>query len=771
KEQAHKLPNQMSGGQMQRVAIARAMINNPTILLADEPTGALDTETSLQVMDLLKEVAKDHLVVMVTHNPELAEQYANRIIRLKDGRITEDTNAFDTTARIVSTDNMGKTSMSFFTALSLSLRNLMTKKLRTFMTAFAGSIGILGISLILSVSSGVQNYIDQMQEETLSTYPLTIESETADTTSIITSIMGTITDAFENDADVTEAQVVSSMFAQIGTNDISAFKNRFENAPKQLKAGINAVQYTYGVRPLIYSESFEFGVVQLNPSKMFANTMAQYMSMSSLSGSMNMFQQMVDNQELLNSQYDLLIGKWPEQYDEVIMIISEKHAISDFMVYSLGWRDPAELKDMIQKVMAGEESTYENEAMSWSYEDFLNTEFKMVLPGNLYKYNKKYNVYEDMTDDEDYMKEVIKDGVSLKVVGVIAKKAGVSATCMQDGIAYRSDLIDYIIKESYKSPIVQKQLNNEDVDVFSGKTFEELRDESDDKGTMDFEDMISIDEEALKNAFGMDIDQKTIEKMISDSTTTISDSLTTDTSAATGKVSDTFIYLAKDMINSYIETHADPQSGMAMLSGSEIAGVVSGYMSGETANSRMQKLTDEYMVPVDAYKNLYSPLLTSLLQAYLTSANEVTEFDESLMAPLMPAMVDTLVSGFADSAPIQQAFGQLGTVMTEAKMKVSVLTEVGTLSGSLIKTLTGGIRFDTDAFANAFKFNMDEDELSRLMSAYLSADEDANYVTNLAKLGYADINKPTAMSIYLKDFDAKEQFKTFVEDYNAEMEQ
>lgn len=418
--QLHKRPNQMSGGQMQRVAVARALVNDPDILLADEPTGALDSETSVQIMELLKAVSKDRLVVMVTHNPELAEDYANRIVRVKDGRIISDTNPYQVEEAALEAPkhkNMGRASMSPLTALSLSFNNLWTKKARTLLTAFAGSIGIIGIALIMSLSTGFQNYIDKIQADTLSNYPLTIQSETADMSATMMGIGAAMMDiANAQDETVVEQPMVTQMFSQISTNDLGAFKAYLNEHYEEIGHTVNAIKYSYGVKPRIYAADTA-SVLQVNP----ATLMSKLMGGSSMSAYMqtDVFQEMIDNRELLESQYDILRGRWPERYDELIVVLQEPDRITDYMAYTLGLKDMKTLDDMIAQVMSGQEVADSGESMQWSYDDLMAMEFKLVAASDLYRYNAEYGVWEDMSDDQGYMKDLIEDGEGLKIVGII----------------------------------------------------------------------------------------------------------------------------------------------------------------------------------------------------------------------------------------------------------------------------------------------------------------------------------------------------------------
>ena len=499
KEQSHKKPNQMSGGQMQRVAIARALVNDPKILLADEPTGALDTKTSVQVMDLLKEVANDRLVVMVTHNPELAEQYSNRIVRLKDGQITDDTNPL-----IIESEesgihkNLGKASMNLATSFGLSLNNLMTKKGRTFLTAFAGSIGIIGIALILSLSTGFQNYIDQIQEETMNSYPLTINSEEGDLASIILS-MQAIRDVKAEGNSLVEQQYITSFTDSISNNDLKSFMLYLDEHPEEYKDDVRMIRKSYAVSPVIYTVDSTDRLAQIYPTSSSGGGI--FASMSLGGGSMSTFSEMIEPERMKN-EYTVAYGKWPEKYNELALCVMDPNQISDLLLYSLGFRDTKELSDIMKDLYLGEKITVHNEPMTVSYDEILGREFKLIEPSSKYKWNEEYEIYEDMSDDDDYMRDVYKDAEPLKITAIIYKPqekgSGSSSTT---GVLYLPELTSYVMNKAYSSEIVLAQLRDPDYDVFSGKAFDD-----EDEDELNFEDMITVDEDLLAEAFVINMD-------------------------------------------------------------------------------------------------------------------------------------------------------------------------------------------------------------------------------------------------------------------------
>ena len=474
-EQIHKKPNQLSGGQMQRVAIARALVNDPEIILADEPTGALDTQTSVQVMEILKKISKDRLIIMVTHNPDLAEKYSTRIINILDGKITGDSNPYsieeeEKEDRTPKADS--KVSMNFLTALSLSKNNLMTKKGRTILTAFAGSIGIIGIALILSLSSGMQSYINRVEEDTLSSYPITVQEETIDMASMMTSLMGENEETEHEDGKMYSKNIVNDMLSTISTkvqsNNLEEFKKYLDDENSEIRDYMNAVQYSYNLDLNIYKED-EDDVVQVNPSQIFSKLGMENME-NMMVAETDVWQELLDNQELLESQYDVLAGKWPENYNEVVLIVNENNEIYDYTLYALGILDQDELEDKYQRILDGEE--VEDEAIKeYTYEELLNTKFKVLL--NTDYYEKDGDIWIDNSEDEDYIKEKLENAEEIKIAGIIRQKEGTVATAMSGTIGYTKELKEYVINKVNGAEIVKEQKENQDINVFTGAEFPE----------------------------------------------------------------------------------------------------------------------------------------------------------------------------------------------------------------------------------------------------------------------------------------------------------
>jgi len=506
-EQIHKKPNQMSGGQMQRVAIARALVNNPDILLADEPTGALDTETSIQIMELLKEISKDRLIIMVTHNPELAKNYSTRIVKLLDGVITDDSDPYTledmeadirakeaakvktSEKKIKKSGKKQKTSMSFFTALSLSFNNLMTKKTRTILTAFAGSIGIIGIAMILSISNGIQLYIDRVQRDTLSSYPITLQAESIDISSMVTSMTGN-SDSEEHEdkskiySNDIMGDMINTMVKEVKSNNLSEFKKYIENGGSDIKSYVSDIQYSYDVPLNIYMKDTSNGVEQLNPGTMFdsiygegatsaSSSMSSGMGMGMFSNS-SVWNQLLGNQQVLDEQYDVLAGHWPENFNEVVLVADKNNEVDDYTLYSLGLKDPEEVRTLFKKMMVGE--SYETKKdISYTFDEILDTEFKLVMPTDMYKYNDVTGTWDDYSKDDKYMTNVVNNGTDIKVCGIIRPNDDAVSTSLSSGIGYTAKLTEYIIEEVKNSEIAKAQLADTSVDVFTGVPFDNDR--------------------------------------------------------------------------------------------------------------------------------------------------------------------------------------------------------------------------------------------------------------------------------------------------------
>ena len=864
-DQLHKRPNQMSGGQMQRVAIARALVNDPDILLADEPTGALDSETSVQVMDLLKEVSRDRLVVMVTHNPELAEDYANRIVRVKDGRITGDTNPYEVDTAVLEKPvhrNMGKSTMSYFTALSLSFNNLLTKKGRTLLTAFAGSIGIIGIALIMSLSTGFQKYIDKIQADTLSNYPLTIQSETSDMGSALAAFGVSIQAAREaEEGTVVEQQMITQMFAQVGKNDLASFKKHLESHLDEIDHTITTVQYSYGIAPRIYCEDMTYGVLQANPSTLFNKVMGNSVMATYMNS--NLFYEMIDERQMLESQYEVLQGRWPRNYNELIIVLSNPSQISDYMSFTLGLRDPAELENIINRAMAGETVEEVSSFASWTYDDLMDLRFRLVSVPDLYRYNTEYGVWEDMSTDEDFLKEKIETGELLQVVGIVCAREGVNATALSAGVAYTSDLTRYVIERAGESEIVQKQLKDENTDVFSGALFTEGKETE-----LDFQNMISVDADAISSAFSINISMDGIKNLLNRFLNENLSSMKVDTSAAQKDFTDLMSGLAGQMLRDYITTH-DDGTGAARIYLADAERIAGAYLETQDAAERIQAVAGKYQMEPDQFRKVAQPLLVGMIASHVASdlsggeeavppaetlpeegpapeqtmpaetepdsettppvqetnppeeppvqeqtepAPEVTTVPENTEPTETPAeaeetqsavedsepednvppapdsdvqvsidpdqiyatvsmeQIDGIVASFAEDALVKGTSSVMAIQMMAPEIRKTVSSKLSEFGGALTRYLGSGFSVNGEKIANAFHFDMDEEELQRLMTAMSGKNRERSALMNLQTLGYADLEKPTAMSVYLRDFEAKEEFLAFLDGYNDQMQ-
>ncbi len=496
-DQLRKKPNQMSGGQMQRVAIARALVNNPEILLADEPTGALDSGTSVQIMELLKEIAKEKLVIMVTHNPDLAQQYSSRIVRLLDGKITDDSNPYNPGEYTATKSgdsgkdkrkkaNKQKTSMSMLTAFSLSLNNLMTKKGRTVLTAFAGSIGIIGIALILSLSNGFQLYIDKVQEDTLSSYPLTIQKESVDIGTMISTLQEERSSKANHDMDkvyssTVMADLMNTMITEARTNNLAKFKKFIEQDEngKKMKDYTSAIQYSYDAPLNVFSADTSDGAIQVNPSKVMEKMMPQQASSSTsifTQNSDNFWSELIENRALLDSQYDILAGRWPESYNEVVIAVTKKNEISDVELYSLGLKDQREVDDIMKRVMSGE--AVDVPSLSFTYDELLDLRFRLLLSSELYAKDPLTGLYKDLREDEILLKKAVDGGVELKVVGIVRPNPDAASASITGVIGYTHELMEYVIQETEKSELVREQKAHPETDVFTGLPFEREEEQS-----------------------------------------------------------------------------------------------------------------------------------------------------------------------------------------------------------------------------------------------------------------------------------------------------
>ena len=907
-EQLHKRPSQMSGGQMQRVAIARALVNDPDILLADEPTGALDTATSVQVMELLKEVAKDRLVVMVTHNPELAEEYATRIVTLKDGKIRSDTDEFYVNEAVMKEPehkNMGKSSMSFLTALSLSFNNLKTKKARTLLTSFAGSIGIIGIALILALSNGVNAYIKSIEEETLSEYPLQIQSTGFDMTSMMVGNMDSgsgSTDKKETkkDGEVKVMQVMTNMFSTMDSNDLKSLKEYLDDGKSGIEDYTSAVEYSYSISPRIFRQNKDGSVRQVNPDKSFeALGIGSGASTSSLMSSMmstNVFYEMPKTESLYENQYDVKAGRWPQNYDECVLVLTSDGGISDFLLYTLGLRDQLELDEMIQEFINEEDVNTPADIGNYTYEDILGKTFKLVNVSDCYEYDSQYKVWKDKSDNKEYMKKLVEQGEDLKIVGIVQASKDANASALTPGIGYPQSLTEHVAKEAAKSEIVKDQLENPSKNVFTGEQFGT----TEEKNGLDANSLFTVDEDTLQKAFGFDDSGLSGDLLSADSLNLENafqmggDSLDLSGMINLDQISLDVSGMPQmnlgDMIESldltvkpggmqklsesimegyqeYVKSH--PEADYSNLAGDfmdylmtdeaqkilkdnlqeiiESTGgfkitidqmqdlvqrVMKGYQKyaaekGYTDPDKFGEYLAEYLQTEEAKEimntwqqeifgdtvlNITSDQLKKLTKELASSypayavANgkaDPTKMGDYFLNYLATADgKQRLMSGLSEVIDMDQLESQLGAAMGSYMSKAmgaytgaisgAIETQITSAMNQIVTQITGGIgnamqaamgnvgtqlqnmfgssmKIDTEAFAKAFQMNMTTDDLAELMTS-MTMSATASYDNNLQKLGYADFDNPSQISIYPTDFESKEEVVKILDSYNSQME-
>ncbi len=781
KEQIHKKPNQLSGGQMQRVAIARALVNNPDIILADEPTGALDTKTSVQVMEILKKISKDKLIIMVTHNPELAQEYSSRIIKILDGVITEDSNPILSDKEVnnkMDTSKIGKTSMRFWTALRLSLNNLLTKKGRTLLVSFAGSIGIIGIALVQSVSNGFQVYVDSIQEETLTSYPMTVMSESTDIAGTLLSMRPDEVNKNDDSHKIKEEQYISKVLDNLSTNDLRSFKSHIEKNYSDISEDLSSIKYGYSVEPTIYGIDPTSRIAKLSPSNIFENAFGTSFSSGMMSTYTSVYSQMIDDEDTILNSYDILAGRLPQNYDEMIIVLSDRNTISDLLVYSLGLRDTEELKDIVSKMMKGEIAEVRNTPLEFTFEELMNTELKLIMPSDLYKYNSQYNIYEDMSENKEYMEELYNNAQKLKIVGIITAKEGVTSTALNPGVAYTADLVENIIDYCSKTEIVKKQLENEDIDIISNSKFDEKK-----NGLgLDFTDLISIDTSKLKSAFNIKIDKEQLQNQTQGYMSDISNAISTDIRPAKEDFMNNLSILSNGLLK-----QIDKE-----IKQEDIENVVNSYLDGYEPSKIISSMEQEYVIPKETFKTTYSGLLKALLQIYVNSYEATksmlqgqsniqlpseqiqnSELPEDSKNPFANNMdidiMSTILPTYLYSAAIQETGETMARVMTEAVMKKTILTKVGELTGNLTNSYASAFNVDQDKISSSFKMKMTEDEITRIITAMISDSKETNAKTNLISFGYQDKEEPTYISFYFKSFDGKEHFKSFIDSYNEQV--
>ncbi len=787
-EHVNKRPSQLSGGQMQRVAIARALINDPEIVLADEPTGALDSTTSVQVMDLLKEVARDRLVIMVTHNPELAYQYATRIVNLADGKITDDSDPFDVAeAARREAKPTRKTSMSFVTALGLSARNLMTKKGRTAMTAFAGSIGIIGIAAILALSNGVNNYIKKVEEDTLSSYPLTISKQDYDLSSMMGG-QGTTEDGEDaggtSDSENGSAKksdkipvvtAVKDMFASVKSNDMTSFKAWLDDGGDGIDKEVNAIQYSYGVTPVVYRA----GKGDEKPVRLVPNAMTEAMSGGASSAAMasmdsmgsSVFNEMIDDQSLLDSQYDVVAGHWPTSANEAVMVLSSRGTVGDYTLYSIGALDIDELNDLVNSAMTADGGIEAPQtAADFTYEDALSTTFKVLSPADAYRKNDETGMWTDMSNDADYMAAKVADGIDVRIVGVVQPNETANASALSPGIAYTHALTRQLMERAADSQIVQEQLAHPETDVFTGKTFNELQGEA--KQGVDLSSMFSVDEAALKSAFSFDTSALSGAAGGMDLSGIDLSGLDIDLSGV-GKDIDFSGIMAKAPTPDFSGVFDDLELTPEQMQ--QVGTLANQLFEGFMQSDQFKALTPEDLKDASKLAAAFSAYLENDATAQQCLAQLKALGGDALAERLQQAMTDYVQKQLAPY--LQQAMDQVmqslsnqiaATVSTQLKAGAAgLIDQMATQMSSSFANLASAMHVDASAFARAIHFNMDAEDLSSLMMSYAKASK-LTYDNNLTTLGYADEADPISVKIFPRDFEAKERVLDHIDAYNKQ---
>jgi len=768
--QLHKHPTEMSGGQMQRVAIARALVNDPDILLADEPTGALDSETSIQVMELLKEVAKDRLVVMVTHNPELAHQYATRIVQLKDGVIRSDTDPFEPDAAQLAPPvhkSMGRSSMSPLTSLSLSFNNLLTKKARTLLTAFAGSIGIIGIALIISLSAGVNQYIDDTERSTLSEYPLQILSSGMDLTSMLTS--GSPASASGTTAEegmVPVRQLITQMVAGITSNDLKSLKTYLESDDCTIAEDATSIEYSYNAQPQIYREDADGSIRQVNPDSSLSSLgISSTSSTNSMMSSMmntSVFYQLPESDELYNSQYEVKAGRWPEKYNECVAVLGADGTITDYALYALGLRDSAELDKMIQQFAQNQNVDVPTDFKTYRYSDFIGIQFKLVNAADRYLRDDDHNAWVDKSDDKDFMKSLVASGETLTVVGVVQPKEDASASMLSSGIAYPAALTQHVIAAAADSQMVQDQLASPAINVMNGEPFG-----TEDASAFDMSSLFRIDTDMLKSAFqfdtsklnfdlsgAFDLDNGSVDlgSLLDPDDFQLDLDLTETPDLDMSTLTDLFANMdlsvsedkMQELAQKVLVGYKDYVIGNGILNLNKIS--FSQYLKSDAFKTLMNDAMGE-LFDQDALQTQFSEAMQTAMSTLMESySSQISETLQAQLGSAMQTAMTKLMTQMSQNiqGQMQQSFSQLGSQMESA------------------------LKIDATAFQKAIQFNMSEDDLTDLMkSAMLSST--ATYDSNLQTLGYADLDAPSQIKIYPQDFDHKASVVAKLDAYNDNM--
>ena len=791
----NKKPSQLSGGQMQRVAIARALVNNPEIVLADEPTGALDTETGIQVMNLLQEIAKDRLVIMVTHNPALAEQYANRIITLKDGSILEDkkpvtAEELKSSARtkIGESDVGTKTSMSFRTALSLSFSNLMSKKGRTALTAFAGSIGIIGIAAILALSNGVNGYIAKVEEDTLSSYPLTISKNAADISSLFAGMSGNSKDDKKKEAnsdsdgdsavqedsgntnsaakaentEIKQRNVLGNVFGSTRKNDLVAFKKYLDSKGNKVRRNASVITYNYGITPLIYQTKSESDPVQVNSTD---GMDANYESFGIQNSSNTGFYQMLDDEKLLKQQYDVVAGKWPKESTEAVLVLNKDGSIPDFTLYQLGYYDRKEYdRAMINYRETGKLEMNTEKQKPFRYRDALKLSYSVISPGEIYSYNSPTGTWLDQSKNKAFMTGKLENGIKLKVVGVIKPNGKTRSNALQPGVGYLPSLTSQIIDRMKDADIVKQQLANPDVDVFTGKTFEALKEEN--GASLDMSKLFSINQSMLASAFKFDASK--LQKAFG-----MSPLANIDYSKALSKVNTTSLAqnMMSDIMQELAEFPAYLQQQNITLTPAEQSMITT-----ETSQLIATLLAGYPAFASDYGTNHPGAAQSEIITAYLSSTNSrtaisstATRIAQNLNRSDLRGTIERALTNYMQGRMAKIMGRFMNQVMTEMQKQLGAQISSGAaMNGEMAGALKSAFSVNPSAFAKAFSLNMDQTQMAALFSQFMN-NGIVTYDSNLKKMGYADKSSPESISIYPSSFERKDKVIEGIDSYNARM--
>ena len=805
-DQLHKHPSEMSGGQMQRVAIARALVNNPDILLADEPTGALDSDTSIQVMELLKEVAKDRLVVMVTHNPELAEQYATRIVRLRDGVIQSDTAPFapDDSALVPPVHkNLGRSSMSPLTALSLSFNNLLTKKTRTLLTAFAGSIGIIGIALILSLSAGVSNYIQDMERSTLSEYPLQISTTGVDLAALLdpesyTSAVADNTNVGTTSASSTPEGMVTvrELLSQLtednsSVNDLASLKKYLDSDECTISEDAASIEYSYGIAPLIYRQNKDGTVRQIFPDSSLSalnNTTSAAGIVSSMTNQ-SVFTEMAEEPSLYEDQYDVKAGRWPESYNEAVLVLNSDGSISDYALYMLGIEDDSVMMRFLQEYAKNKDTQAPTGYGTYPYDTFVGLKYKIVTTSDYYVYDEERQIWRNRSDDEAYVEQLVANSPDLTIVGVVQPRADASSTILPIGVAYTHALTYYAIDHAAESEVVKQQLSDPEVNVLTGERFDADQNETD----FDISSLFSVDTDMLKDAFQFDASKLQFDLSgafdLQDGSFDLSSILDPST----------FQLDLSDLDLSDIDMSDVELPDMDALDLSQLFADMDLSVSEDALQSLMKKIMNGYKryiigngilnldkigfssyMESDQFKQLLSESMGDLLDT--TGLQE--QFTASLQQNLQGIMTSYLQSyseqlsqklGEALQTKLTAAIqAQMGTVMQQLMTQLTtqfsqqIQSAIQSNIAQLSSQVEDALKIDPAVFQSAVQVNMSTDDLVDLVKMNLQSST-TSYDSVLGALGYSDYAKPGSIWIYPKSFEAKNRIVDSLNAYNAAM--